>query len=113
VAWRHEFTLQCVGAYLSRWKFALVLGQRPGVPRKPDPSSALEVARTLQLSPSEFLYAGDTATDMQTAVAAQMFAVGVLWGFRQKGELEQNGAKIVIRHPSELPPLLASAASKH
>jgi len=97
-----EFTVQCVGAYLSRWKFAAVIGQREGIPRKPDPAGAAEISHLMKRPSSEFVYLGDTATDMKTAVAAGMFPVGVLWGFRQRDELEQHGAKIVIEHPSEL-----------
>ena len=59
-----------------------------------------------RLPGEHFLYLGDTAVDMQTAVAAGMFPVGVLWGFRDEAELRENGAKIVIGHPSEVLPLL-------
>lgn len=97
-----EFTRRCVGEYLPRWTFAVVLGASPAFPPKPDPASAQHVARTLQVLPEEFVYLGDTATDMQTAVAAGMFPVGVLWGFRPAAELQTAGARRLIAHPSEL-----------
>jgi len=87
---------------LPDWRFELVLGARPCVPRKPDPSSALEIAEHLNVSPSEFLYLGDTNTDMQTAMAANMCPIGVLWGFRTAAELLVNGAKALIYHPTDL-----------
>jgi phosphoglycolate phosphatase len=39
---------------------------------------------------------------MKTAVAAGMFPVGALWGFRSENELKENGAKAVIDHPLKL-----------
>ncbi len=102
----HEFTVQCVTELLSNWKFNIVLGLRNSVPRKPDPAGAKEVARSLGLPQSQFLYVGDTAVDMQTANAAGMFSVGVLWGFRTRDELVDNGAKALVSHPLEILNLL-------
>ena len=39
---------------------------------------------------------------MITANNAGMFPVGVLWGFRTKEELLENGAKNIINNPLEL-----------
>jgi len=60
----------------------------------------------MKLKPVEFLYLGDSALDMQTAVAANMYPVGALWGFRMAEELLAGGAKALIQHPVELLPLL-------
>lgn len=100
------FTLSCVRAYLAKWKFEVVLGAGGAFPHKPDPAAALEVARRMNLSPSEFLYLGDTATDMQTACNAGMVAVGATWGFRTRGELQTAGARYLIDRPAELLALL-------
>ena len=40
--------------------------------------------------------------DMKTGKAAGMFTVGVLWGFRDKQELEENHADVIIERPAEL-----------
>lgn len=101
-----EFTRRCVTEYLSRWTFALVLGQRDTVPLKPDPSGATEISRFLNILPSQFVYLGDTAIDMKTAVAAGMYPVGALWGFRSGQELLENGARLLIKRPPELLHLL-------
>ena len=97
-----EFTQRCVSELLSKWRFDIVLGHRKSFPHKPDPAGALEIARTLNLPPEEFIYLGDTATDMQTAHAAKMFAVGVQWGFRPIEELQENGANAIIKKPQEV-----------
>ena len=97
-----EFTRMMVERLLSRWKFDAVRGARHDTPRKPEPSGAVKIARDLGVSPEEFLYVGDTDTDMKTAVAAGMFPVGVLWGFRGEDELRANGAKAIIENPMDL-----------
>ena len=91
-----------VSRLLPLWRFELVLGVRPSVPRKPDPAAALEITEHLNIFPSEFLYLGDTGTDMQTAEAAGMCAIGVLWGFRSADELLMSGAKALISNPMDL-----------
>lgn len=101
-----DFSKMCVAQLLPNWRFALVVGVRPAVPLKPDPVAALEIAETLAIPPSEFLYLGDTGTDMQTARAAGMFAVGALWGFRPAEELTANGAQALIAVPTDLLELL-------
>ncbi len=82
--------------------FEIVMGAREGVPRKPDPAGAVEIASRMGLAPGEFLYLGDTDTDMQTAIAAGMFAVGALWGFRDEAELHEAGARELVRSPAEV-----------
>jgi len=69
---------------------------------KPDPAAALAIADQLDIPPDAWLFAGDTCVDMQTANAAGMHAVGVLWGFRDEPELRQSGAKAIIQEPLEL-----------
>jgi phosphoglycolate phosphatase len=102
-----DFTKIMVSALLPRWPFEPVLGARPSVPRKPDPAGALEIAGQLSISPADFLYLGDTGTDMKTACDAGMYPVGALWGFRSAEELEANGAKIMIKNPVQMLELLS------
>ena len=97
-----DFTHVVVQKFLSRWKFATVRGQNEDTPMKPNPAGANQIALDLGLSPAEFLYVGDSNTDMETANAAGMFPVGVLWGFRSKDELIAAGAKALIEHPADL-----------
>ena len=92
-------TKTCVDAFLSKWDFDVVFGERDSIPRKPSPQGALEIAKKMSIPPSNFLYLGDTATDMKTAVAAGMFPVGVLWCFRSSKELKENGACAIIDQP--------------
>ncbi len=98
----HDSTLAVMAHYFSRWSFRAIFGAREGVPVKPDPAGASEIAGILGLGPADIAYVGDTNTDMQTATAAGMYGVGALWGFRTAGELIANGAKALIEAPLDL-----------
>jgi phosphoglycolate phosphatase len=87
--------------------FEVLLGAEAGFPRKPDPSGAIEVGRRLGAPADRCVYVGDTATDMRTAHAAGMAAVGVLWGFRDADELNHAGADRLVEAPLELGPVVA------
>jgi phosphoglycolate phosphatase len=102
----HAAVLDVVGHFFPGYRFAAVFGARPGIPIKPDAGAALEVAATLGVNPEGILYLGDTNTDMLTAVAAGMYPVGVLWGFRDADELKAAGARVLVDHPREVLPLL-------
>lgn len=93
------FTQLMINHYFGESRFAKVFGAREGVAKKPDPVAAFEIADALSVAPAEFLYFGDTNTDMQTGVAAGMFTIGVTWGFRPRKELEDSGAMAIINHP--------------
>lgn len=82
------------------------LGQREGVPTKPDPQSVLEMMAHFKALPEECLYIGDSNVDVQTAKAAKVDSVGVLWGFRSKEELEQAGAKYLVADTKALETIL-------
>ena len=104
----HELTQAMTQHYLKRWHFDVALGAQDSFPRKPDPRGAWIVAKSLATAPEEFLYVGDTNTDMQTADAAGMFAAGVLWGFRTEQELRESGARALVRRPLEMLSLLSA-----
>ena len=97
-----HFTRKTVAHFLPDVPFDGVRGARDGVGLKPDPTSAVAIAETLGVGVERFGYVGDTATDMRTARAAGMRAVGVLWGFRSRDELINAGAESLIAHPAEL-----------
>jgi len=82
--------------------FDVVIGAREGLPAKPDPAGAFEACAVMEVRPSRCIYLGDSGVDMLTAKAAGMLATGVLWGFRSRDELLENGALELISHPSEV-----------
>lgn len=98
----HKRTVEVVEKLFGKGYFHVIQGQAPEIKRKPNPEGALMIMRSLGISPSECLYVGDTDTDMQTGKAAGLFTVGVLWGFRDREELEKNHADAIIEKPGDL-----------
>ena len=103
------FTKLTVEKLLPDCRFDIVQGVLPDVPKKPDPTAATEIAGRLGARPEEVLFLGDSNTDMKTATAAGMYAVGAVWGFRTPEELNENGAKVLANHPSEVVDILRTA----
>jgi len=100
---KQHFAAQIIAEkILSPIAFAKVSGDEKNQPRKPDPTRALEIAKSFGVAPAEVAYFGDTAVDMQTAHNAGFLAVGVAWGFRPESELHDSGAEFIIHHPSEI-----------
>lgn len=95
-------TQALISHYFKQFNFAAVLGQREGIPAKPNPSIVNEILSATGVDKKDVLYLGDTSIDMQTAKNAGVLAIGVSWGFRTKQELLDNGANLIIDHPSEL-----------
>ena len=103
-----DFAELTVSKFLSGRQFDIILGAQPAIPKKPDPTGALQIATRMSLPPSAFLYLGDSGVDMKTAAAAGMFPVGALWGFRTADELLAGGARALARKPSDVVDLLSS-----
>lgn len=85
-----------------------VCGARDDTPFKPSPIAALRIVERHMpgVEPTECAFVGDTTVDMQTAVAAGMFPVGVAWGFHDEEELVCNGAKAVARERMDIVKIL-------
>ncbi len=101
-----DSTKLCVAKLLPSWRFDAVIGQSKAIPPKPDLAGVRAIVARLGVPIEQFLYLGDTNTDMQTANLAGMFAVGALWGFRTAEELRGAGAKVLIERPADLLVLL-------
>lgn len=97
----HQFTLEVVNKFFGN-TFEIVYGKREGYPIKPNPLSVEEVLFKLEITKEECLYVGDSDIDIETAKNAGVKSVGVIWGFRGKGELEKAGADYLINNPDEL-----------
>ncbi|MBO5409489.1 MAG: HAD family hydrolase [Clostridia bacterium] len=102
----HENAVRLIQEYFGDNVFTAVLGQREGFPKKPDPKGIFTILSQWDISPDECVYLGDSDVDMKTGKNAGCLTVGVLWGFRDKEELQANGADHVIAHPMDLISLL-------
>ena len=99
-------TEQLIRSFFPDVEFVAVLGQREGIPLKPDPQIDREIIAAAGVEPSETMHIGDSGVDMQTARAAGIKAVGVTWGFRSREELEEGGADAIVDSPEQILELL-------
>ena len=83
-------------------RFSLIIGKKPGIPPKPDPTVAFMAMEKLCVKPHECMFVGDSRMDVETGANSGAFPVGVLWGFRKYDELIAGGAERVIATPKEL-----------
>lgn len=82
--------------------FDFAIGLSTEALKKPNPFEAIVISKNWNLSPEEILFVGDSDIDMQTALNANMFPVGVSWGYRTEEELKNSGARLVLSNPSDL-----------
>ncbi len=65
-------------------RFAVSVGDREGVRKKPCPDSVFEVLSALGCKKENAIYIGDSEVDIRTAKNAEMDCISVTWGFRDK-----------------------------
>lgn len=82
--------------------FDVARGERPGIPRKPNPKPINAIIDKFGLSKDEVVYIGDSEVDLLTANNAEIDHIIVTWGFRDREFLEQNGAKTLVENMEEL-----------
>ena len=80
----------------------MVLGDNAKVSLKPNPDMLLYACKELGISSEEAIMVGDTKTDLDAAKNAGMISIGCLYGFRDKKELEEHGAKHLVKDGDEL-----------
>lgn len=73
-----------------------------GIRRKPAPDTVFAALKALGVGKENAVYVGDSDVDIQTARNAGIPCISVLWGFRDRDFLLQNGAETFISTPSEL-----------
>ena len=98
----HDRTMQVVEKLFKNDIFDYILGYKNEETKKPNPYGALFIAKELGIDIKDCLYIGDTDTDIKTGKNANMYTVGVTWGFRDKKELEENKADIIIEKPKQI-----------
>ena len=80
------------------------LGEAPGCPRKPAPDMVHKAMAVL--GAEKCIYVGDSEVDVLTAKNAGVDCVSVLWGFRDRKDMEAVGATIFCETPRDLPRLV-------
>ena len=80
------------------------LGQGPDCPRKPAPDMVYRAMAALGVDRG--IYVGDSEVDIQTAKAAGLPCLSVLWGFRDKKTLEAAGGAYFCEKAEDMLPML-------
>ena len=86
--------------------FTAVVGQLHGTPTKPDPSSALHLAKILDLCPEDIAFVGDSTIDIATARNAGMVSIAATWGYHDLAQLISECPDHRIDQISELPHII-------
>lgn len=82
--------------------FPIVQGALPNLPTKPDPTLLHRLMNRMGAVPEQTLFVGDSNVDIQTAKNGHLASCGVLWGFRTRQELEEEGADYLAEGPQDL-----------
>lgn len=101
----HAFTVEIVETLFPENTFTDILGNREGLPHKPDPSGALEIAAALHTPPENCILIGDSTMDLDTAKNAGMRSIAVTWGYHDRDRL--SSANRVVDSVAELADVLS------
>ena len=90
--------------------FDVVLGEREGIPRKPDPQIVYDVMAQLHNEPLNdqmvngqmVLYLGDSLVDRDTAANAGVPFIACSWGFVSRQTLTEAGVTRIIDRPEDI-----------
>ncbi len=86
--------------------FDIVRGDIPPMPRKPDPTSLLQILDELGAPAGKAAYVGDTLVDVTVARNAGVMAIGVSWGYDAARPLPVDELDAYIHDPRDLLKLL-------
>ena len=78
------------------------VGEREGIRTKPHPDALLDAVVKLGVPLEQCVYVGDSEVDIETARNAGMDEIAVAWGFRDKEELLEAGAEVLVCRMQEL-----------
>lgn len=97
----HEFSCELIKAAFGD-TICDIIGFGVGFPAKPAPDAALELCRRHSAENGRVLYVGDSNVDMHTAAAAGIDSCAVLWGFRDREELQECSPTYMVSSAAEL-----------
>ena len=84
----------------------IALGDSKELKRKPAPDMLFKALEYMNSTPQESIYVGDSEVDLDTAKAAGLKCISVLWGFRDKDILIEHGGNIFANKPADIIPII-------
>lgn len=80
----------------------VAIGETENVPKKPAPDMIYKALEKLGVEGKDALFIGDSEVDVMTGLNSGLHMLTVLWGFRDKEELIEAGAKVFVEVPDEI-----------
>ena len=103
---KYQAATEKIVAQLFPGIFDVVLGERVGVERKPNPQIVYDILEAkgerLEAKGEEILYIGDSLVDAETARAAGATLVLCTWGFGTREQMEGAKPDYLVDHPLEV-----------
>lgn len=80
----------------------VAIGERPEMARKPAADMVNKAFEELGLDKEDAVYIGDSEVDLATARNSGLPCISVLWGFRDKDYLKEQGATVFVETPLQI-----------
>ncbi len=80
----------------------VAIGESKEVRKKPAPDTVFTAMKELGVKKEDCVYIGDSEVDIQTARNAGIPCISVLWGFRKKTFLQEQGASHFVEQAEEI-----------
>ncbi len=97
-----EACVPIVHAVFGKEVFDVIWGDKEGFCPKPDPKNVFALMDLFSVKGEECLYVGDTQVDMKTGKNAKIDTVAVLWGYREKKDLEPFSPEYFAEKPLDI-----------
>lgn len=101
-----DFAVKELNEYYFKDLDMIATGEKEGVDRKPAPDVIYKTLKELHVEKENAVYVGDSEVDIKTAKNAGIPCISVLWGFREKQFLMEEGGSAFAETPEELISLL-------
>ena len=97
----HQFTVEIVETLFPS-VFDVVLGQRDGVPHKPDPAGLRDILEHDSWIAETSGMIGDSTVDVETAISAGVKSIAVTWGYHDRARLEAIMPDAIVQRAEDL-----------
>ena len=94
--------IEIVGSIFGKDMFDAVYGTIEGRPTKPAPDTCFLALEAAGCEKENAVFVGDSEVDVQTAIAAGLYGIGVTWGFRSREVLVENNAEFIVDSPEKI-----------
>lgn len=82
--------------------FDIALGEKPDIPRKPNPDPVYYILDKLKIEKKDAVYIGDSDVDYKTSINSGLDYIIVTWGFRDEKMLRDLGATVFAHTPKDI-----------